>query len=217
MEFPARGQEAWSQEPHRSQPQNQSDLGPVLVTSYVKGKLLKHSQPQVPSGQVSWLDKLVRIAEWVSKSVLWYLECTKHRAQGPISPLHLSRFVHMFSSLLPHLCLCHRCHLWAWKLLRPRHHILSLWCLGGNSDSKGTVIYIHHHCAAFQAYIYARPESSSWQLVELRSFGRFWNSIQLVPENQISSVPLIIVHYQFIWVLIFQSTFCGICTRPGSL
>lgn len=218
MESPAAGREAWVQEPHRSQPQDQSDLGPALVTSYMKRRLLKHFQSQVPSEQVSWLNKLVRIAECMSKSVLWYLECTKHHAQGPISLLQLSCLVHMlFSSLIPHLCLCHICHVWARKQLWPRHRILSLWCLGGNSDSKGTVIYRHHHCTAFQVYTYARPERSSWQLVELPSFGRFWNSIQLVPESQISSDPLITVHYQFIWVLIFQFTLCGICIRPGSL
>lgn len=93
----------------------------------------------------------------------------------------------------PSLSVSYIYHVWAWKPLQPRHHILSLWCLGGNSHFKGRIIYKHHHHVAFQAYTYARPESSSWQLVQLPSFGRFWNSIQLVPESQIFSVPLIIV------------------------
>lgn len=87
MESPAGGREAWIQEPHRSQPQNQSDLGPVLVTSYMKRKLLKHFQHlRFP------LDKCHGWTNWsgllsVCPSLCcdtWSVQSTMHRVQSPL-------------------------------------------------------------------------------------------------------------------------------------
>lgn len=87
MESPAGGREAWVQEPHRSQPQNQSDLGPALVTSYMKRKLLKHFQHlRFP------LDKCHGWTNWsgllsVCPSLCcdtWSVQSTMHRVQSPL-------------------------------------------------------------------------------------------------------------------------------------
>lgn len=121
-------------------PQSQSDLGPVLLTSCVRRKLFKPSISQVPSWQVSWLDKLCRIAECPSLHCdtqnLWN---SLHRIQSPLCSSAVVSTCSSLSSLLHVYGPCLYCYVWAQKQLQPRHHILSMmprWGtrLGRNRD-----------------------------------------------------------------------------------